>query len=302
MYDAIVAVRRFNRFFTQFVGALDANFLGTEMTLAEARVLFEIANDEGRLASDYQGMLAMDAGFMSRVIARFETKGWVERGRSDQDGRRRPIVLSGAGRAAFEDIDSRQRMAVESILGRLDQTERDRLSATLATSQALLKGHHPAPFTIRTFRQGDMGLIVSRQAVLYHEGYGWNANIEVNESEVVAAFLKNFKSGREQCWVAEVDGRMAGSILITDEGNGLSRLRLLYVEPWTQGSGIGSALVSECLRFARNVGYERMTLWTHSNLEAARRIYAREGFKLVATEDHDTFGPMLTGETWELKL
>jgi GNAT superfamily N-acetyltransferase len=191
---------------------------------------------------------------------------------------------------------------VETALARLDEPDRDRLSAALSTAQQLLEGERSNGYSIRTFRPGDMGLVVSRQTVLYHEAYGWNSGIEVNEAEVTANFLKGFKPGREQCWIAEVDGQMAGSIFVTDEGDGLSRLRLLYVEPWAQGLGLGSALVRTCLAFARHVGYARMTLWTHSILEAARRIYAREGFRLVSTEDHDTFGPTLTGETWELDL
>ena len=187
------------------------------------------------------------------------------------------------------------------MLARLREAERIRLAATLRVAQALLDGQS-GQVTIRAFRPGDMGLVVSRQAVLYHETYGWNAGIEANEAEVVAAFLRNFKPDREQCWIAETDGEMAGSIFLTDEGGGLCRLRLLYVEPWAQGRGVGASLVETCLEHARRVGYARMTLWTHSILESARRIYAREGFRIIETQDHDTFGPMLTGETWELDL
>jgi GNAT superfamily N-acetyltransferase len=147
-----------------------------------------------------------------------------------------------------------------------------------------------------------MGLIASRQSILYQERYGWNKNIEVNEGEVTTAFLRNFKPGREQCWVAEVDGELAGSVFLTDESGGLSRLRLLYVEPAFQGRGIGDALVSACVAFARSAGYTRVTLWTHSILESARRIYARHGFEIVEASVHSTFGKPLEGETWELRL
>jgi DNA-binding MarR family transcriptional regulator/GNAT superfamily N-acetyltransferase len=302
MNDAIAAVRRFNRFFTRFVGALDADFLDTGLSLAEARILFEIAQRGPCGATELQDALELDAGFLSRVLRRFEERRWIERQRVDGDGRRRSISLTPSGRAQFETLDSRQRSEVEAVLARLDAPGRGRLVAALDAAQALLDGHASPGFTLRSFRAGDMGLVVSRQAVLYHERYGFNAGIEINEAEVVAAFLRNFKPGREQCWIADVDGEMAGSIFLTDEGSGLSRLRLLYVEPRFQGRGIGEALVSTCLDFARAVGYERMTLWTHTILESARRIYARHGFQIVATEEHDTFGPMLQGETWELEL
>ncbi len=303
MDNAIAAVRRFNRFFTRFVGALDADFLDSGLSLTEARILFEIAHREPCGATELQDTLALDAGFLSRVLRRFEERSWIERLRVDGDGRRRSIVLTPAGRIQFETIDTRQRGEVETVLARLDEPRRGRLVAALDVAEALLAGTEPPPgFTLRHFRAGDMGLVVSRQAVLYHERYGFNAGIEINEAVVVAAFLRDFKPGREQCWIAEVDGVMAGSIFLTDEGKGLSRLRLLYVEPQFQGRGIGEALVATCLDFARSVGYQRMTLWTHTILEGARRIYARHGFRIVATEAHDTFGPMLMGETWELVL
>ena len=302
MDDAIAAVRRFNRFFTRFVGALDADFLDTGVSLAEARILFEIAQREPCGATELQDALDLDAGFLSRVLRRFEERHWIERQRVDGDGRRRSILLAPAGRAQFETIDSRQRGEVETVLTRLDAPGRARLVAALEAAQDLLAARERPGFTLRPFRFGDMGLIASRQAVLYREMFGWQDGIEIYEGEITAAFLRNFKPGREQCWVAEVDGAMAGSIFLTDEGGGLSRLRQLYVEPRFQGHGIGDALVLTCIAFARSVGYDRMTLWTHSVLESARRLYARHNFRIVETREHNTFGPVLLGETWQLQL
>jgi DNA-binding MarR family transcriptional regulator/N-acetylglutamate synthase-like GNAT family acetyltransferase len=302
MDQDVQAVRRFNRFFTQMVGALDANFLDTGMTLAEARVLFEIAHNAPCFADAMQNALDLDAGFLSRVLRRFEARGWVQRDRLGKDARRRTIRLLPAGREVFDRLDQRQRREVEGLLGRLGEADRRRLVSALDTARHLMGGGEAASFRIRTFGPGDMGLIASRQAVLYRDAFGWGYGIEVNEGEVVTNFLRNFKPGREQCWVAEVDGQMAGSIFLTDEGNGLSRLRLLYVEPVFQGLGIGDALVSTCISFAREVGYARMTLWTHTILETARRIYARHGFHIVDQREHNAFGPTLMGETWELAL
>lgn len=157
-------------------------------------------------------------------------------------------------------------------------------------------------FTVRTFRTGDLGLLASRQSVLYAQSQGWGRGLELVELEVVHAFLRDFKPAREQCWIAEVDGVMAGSVLLTDEGGGLSKLRLLYVEPFARGRGIGGELVDGCVRFARSARYERMTLWTHRVLASARRIYEAHGFRIVGTETHDRFGPVICSETWELEL
>ena len=302
MDDAVASVRRFNRFFTAFVGALDNDFLNTGMTLAEARILFEIAQCKQCFADDVQRTLELDGGFVSRVLRRFEGRRWIRRARLNSDGRRRLIQLTAEGRRQFEQLDCRQRDVVEQNLRRLDGPARRRLTVALEVARDLLEAKEPPAFEIRPFRVGDMGLIASRQSILYQERYGWNRAIEVHEGDVTTNFLRNFKPDREQCWVAEVDGQMAGSIFLTDEGDSVSRLRLLYVEPVFQGRGIGDALVSSCIAFARSVGYERITLWTHTILESARRIYARHGFRIVDTSEHRLFGIPLNGETWVLEL
>lgn len=306
MTDLVSAVRGFNRFFTVHVGALNPDFLGAGMTLAEARLLFEIAHSrsgaEGPLAAELQAILVMDAGFVSRMLRRFEQRGWIARPRAEGDARRRPISLLPAGRAAFETLDRRQREQVETTLERLSPSQRLDLASALTTARLLMGDGRTTPFSIRTFRPGDVGQIVARQSILYHEAYGWAPGIEVNEAEVVAAFLHNFKPELEQCWIAEIEGAMVGSIFLTDEGAGLSRLRLLYVEPTARGQGIGEALVETCLAFAREVKFEAMTLWTHTVLESARRIYAAKGFEIVTVETHEAFGTPVQGETWRLNL
>lgn len=301
MESEIASVRRFNRFFTRFVGALDRRFLGLDLTLGEARLLFEIAQGDGCLAADLLSVLDIDAGYLSRLLGRFEKRGWIERTRGEGDARRRPIRLTASGRAMFDLLDSRQRAEVVAVLESLDAVHRGQLVGALDTARALLS---PADgsFSLRTFRPGDMGLIAARQSILYRSVYGWGPMIEVIEGEVTTAFLRNFKPGSEQCWVAEVDNIMAGSIFVTDEGDGLCRLRLLYVEPFARGLGIGDALVAACIAFARDTGYARMTLWTHTILESARRIYAAHGFAITDVAVHEEFGEPVQGETWELAL
>jgi len=302
MEDAIATVRGFNRFYTRFIGALNARFLGSDLSLAETRLLFEIAQTGPLLASDLQSRLDMDAGFVSRVLGRFEERGWIKRTRSGEDARQRSITITKAGAQAFAEIDSRQRAEVVKILDRLGASDRADLCAALRLTETLLDGENKRAFTLRTFRPGDMGMIAARQSILYREVYGWGPQIEVIEGQVTTDFLRNFKPGREQCWVAEMNGTMAGSVFLTDEGGGLSRLRLLYVEPFARGLGIGNALVEACLGFARDVGYSAMTLWTHTVLESARRIYAAHGFRIVESHVHEEFGAPIESETWQIDL
>jgi len=306
MEDAIAAVREFNRFYTRLIGALDDRFLGADLTLPEARLIFEIASSDRPVAAELQARLGMDAGFVSRLLRRFETRRWIVREHGGADARRRPIVLTDEGRGMFDLINQRQRALVTTMLERLAPGQQRDLIAALGTTTAMLD---PAPrkgFAIRTFRVGDLAMIAARQSILYDEMHGWGRGLELVESEYTTQFLRQFKPGREQCWIAEAEGAMAGSVMLTDEsgngGDGLGRLRLMYVEPFARGRGIGNALVGTCVAFAREVGYDTVTLWTHAVLTSARRIYAGHGFQIVATEMHEEFGKPELGETWRLDL
>ena len=299
MDEAVTALRAFNRFYTRSVGALGAHFLDSDLSLTEARLLYEIANRAAPLAAELQAELGLDAGYVSRMLRRFESRDWIARGRGN-DARARPIGLTAAGRAAFAAPDERTRADVERRIARLSAGDRATLTAALGAVTGLLSGAE-APWHIRTFRTGDLATIAARQSILY-EPYGWKRPMEILQGEITTAFLKDFKPGREQCWVAERAGLMAGAVLLVDAGDNVGQLRLLHVEPWARGLGIGSALVGECVQFAREAGYERMRLWTHTILTSARRIYEAAGFRITETAVHHEFGEPVQGETWELEL
>jgi len=297
----IPSLRAFNRFYTTFSGALDQRFLGSALSLAEARLLYEIATREQPVAVELQEALGLDAGYASRILRKFEANGWIERGRG-ADARRRPIALTAAGRAAFADLDGRQRAVLEARVETLGEIDQRALVTALDTARGLLSNKIEGGYTVRTFGTGDMGMITARQAILYHESHGWDAPMEVLLGEVTAHFLRDYREGREQCWVAESGGTMAGSVFVVDAGDGVAQLRLLYVEPWARGMGIGSDLVGRCISFAREAGYARLRLWTHTVLESARRIYAGAGLEIVKTEIHHEFGRPEQGEIWEMAL
>lgn len=298
MDSTIAALRAFNRFYTRFVGALDRHYLGTELTFAEARMLYEIATRDAPLAADLQDAIGLDAGYASRIVKRFEVSGWVERGRS-ADARRRPIALTTDGRAMFADLDRRQRDVLAERIAEIPASDGAVLSSALDTARAILGGA-AAGYAIRTFRPGDLGLLAARQAILYQRDNDWGAPMEALLLDVTSAFVRDFKPGREQCWVAERGGDMAGAILCCDSGDGRARLRLLHVEPSARGLGIGGALVGACVEFARAAGYRGIWLWTHSTLLSARRLYATAGFQITSSEIHHHFGRPELGETWEL--
>jgi len=300
MDTAVASLRAFNRFYTRFAGVLDAHYMDSGLSLAEARALYEIAQHDAVLAADIQAELGLDAGYVSRILRRFEARGWIVRARGT-DARRRPISLTVEGRAAFDSLDGRTRDYTAGRLAALPDADQGTLIAALDSVRGMLGGNLGAPWAIRTFRTGDMGMIAARQSIVYAP-YDWGRPMEALLGEVTSAFLRNFKPEREQCWVAERAGVMAGSIFLVDGGDGVAKLRLLYVEPWARGLGVGSALVQRCVDFAREAGYRRIELWTHTVLESARRIYAAAGFEIIDVSVHHDFGKPEQGETWALDL
>lgn len=301
MTDAVVTLRTFNRFHTRISGALAPRYMGSEMTLPEARLLYEIVHRAPVVARTLQTVLGLDAGYASRMLRRFEERGWIERGRGE-DARHRPISPTKRGRDAFAALDQVTRADVEGLMAPLGEAQRAALADALDRSRALLGDPELALPTYRTFRAGDMGLITARQAILYAESHGWGVSMEALVGEVTAAFVRNFKPGREQCWIAERGEAMAGSVFCCDSGERGAQLRLLYVEPEARGLGIGGELIRRCVTFARDAGYPAIWLWTHSVLTPARRLYAEAGFEIVSTEVHHAFGRPEQGETWELRF
>ncbi len=302
----IQAVRRFSRFYTRQIGVLHEGLLGGTLSLTEGRIIYELAQSGETTAARLGGELGLDTGYLSRLLRGFEERGLIERRRSDTDGRQSVLSLTDAGRQSFAAMDARSCAEVQAMLAKLNTEDQRRLVAALVTAEALLGGD-TAPtakiaYLLRPPQPGDLGWVVHRQAFLYAEEYGWDERFEALLAEIVAKFIQEFDAKCERCWIAECDGKIIGSVFVVRQSDEVAKLRMLYVEPQTRGLGIGRRLVEECVRFARQTGYSRITLWTNDILTAARQIYQRAGFRLVAEEHHHSFGHDLVGENWELEL
>ncbi|MEU5898606.1 bifunctional helix-turn-helix transcriptional regulator/GNAT family N-acetyltransferase [Streptomyces venezuelae] len=309
-------MRAFNRFYTNLIGALDySRHLYVPYTLTESRVLYELARSPRTDAADLRSELSLDAGYLSRLLAKFERDGLVERAPSADDSRRQRITLTARGRDAAELLDERSREAVGSLLADVPPADRSRLAAAMRTVREILedgrrqgrgKGRRRerrADVTLREPGPGDLGWIVQRNAALYAAEFGWNAEYEGLVARIVADFAQDHDPHLERVWIAEADGRPAGCVMcVRDEVPGTARLRLLLVEPDARGHGIGDQLVTACVEFARSAGYRELTLWTNDVLESARGIYKRHGFVLVAEKPHRSFGVDLVGQDWRLPL
>jgi DNA-binding MarR family transcriptional regulator/GNAT superfamily N-acetyltransferase len=297
-------LRRFNRFYTQKIGVLQEGLLSSRFSLAEARILYELAHDQPRAAAQLAKGLGLDPGYLSRILRGFERRGLICRSPSPTDRRISLLSLTAQGLAAFAPLDARSRDQIGALLRDLSETQQVRLAAAARTIERLLAAQpeDSVPYLLRPHRSGDMGWVVQRHGALYAQEYGWNIEFEALVAEIVAGFARTFDPRRECCWIAERDGENVGSAFLVADSATVAKLRLLLVEPSARGLGIGARLVQECLRFARQAGYRKIRLWTNSVLLAARRLYERAGFRLVEAQPHHSFGHDLVGETWELEL
>jgi DNA-binding MarR family transcriptional regulator/GNAT superfamily N-acetyltransferase len=299
------AVRSFNRFYTRQIGVLQDRFLGSPFSLAEARVLQEIAQHDQTTATEVSKALGLDAGYVSRILLAFDRGGVMRRTRSNVDGRRTHLSLTRSGKAAFARLNQQSHNDVAAMLRRLSAVDQRRLVAAMHVIEQLLgaKAESPTSYVLRPPQAGDLGWIVFRQGVLYAEEWGYNEEFEALAAGIVAGFVQHLRPAKERCWIAEKDGEIVGSVLLVQKSKTVARLRLLLVEPSARGLGIGSRLIAECVRFAQRAGYRRITLWTQSELDAARRLYKKAGFTLRSKEPHDSFGrKRLVAETWDLEL
>jgi DNA-binding MarR family transcriptional regulator/N-acetylglutamate synthase-like GNAT family acetyltransferase len=300
----IAGVRRFNRFYTQRIGVLHEGLLGSPFSLAEGRVLYELAHREKPTAAELARDLGLDAGYLSRILREFQRRGLLRKAPSPTDARQSLLTLTSRGQDAFAPLHTRSRDEIAALLGALPPAEQVRLLDAMHVIERLL-GARPeskAPYVLRPPHPGDMGWVIGRHGALYAQEYGWDEQFEALVAGIVAKFVERFDPKKERCWIAEKDGENVGSVFLVKQSPTVAKLRLLIVEPRARGLGIGARLVDECLRFARQKGYRKMTLWTNSILRSARRIYEGAGFRKVHEERHRSFGHDLIGETWELKL
>ncbi len=304
--DRVTAVRRFNRFHTRLVGALNEGLLASEFSLPQVRVLYEIANAPGgkpvsaaKLGRD----LALDPGYLSRLIAGLERKGLLARTLAPDHAKRLLLTLTDKGKTVFAGLNDASAAEVAALLEKLSDGEQRQLVGAMNRVLRLLgPDGGDRTFMLRDPQPGDLGWITHRQAVLYAREYGWDWTFEALVAEIAGKFAREFDPDCERCWIAEREGEVVGSVFVVREDDVTAKLRLLYVEPSARGLGLGRRLVEECIRFAGDRGYSRMVLWTNDVLTAARRIYETTGFTLVDEEPHVSFGKQLVGQVWRREL
>ena len=299
----VATVREFSRFYTRRLGTLDEGLLDTPWTLTEARVVFELAQASSTDMATLRTTLAIDSGYLSRLLAKFDAAGLISRTASASDARRQSLSLTAAGRKLFRTLNERSNRQVAQLLQPLAGPARETLvGAMRAVMRGLDDQPRAAVVELRTLRPGDIGWIAQRHGEVYAREYGWTIAFEALVARILADYVEQHKPGRENAWLAEVDGQRAGCVLCVRKDDETAQLRVLLVEAWARGHGLGARLVDECIRFARGSGYRKLVLWTNDILVSARRIYLAAGFELVGEERHHSFGKDLVGQYWELRL
>jgi DNA-binding MarR family transcriptional regulator/GNAT superfamily N-acetyltransferase len=300
----VAAVRAFNRFYTRQIGVLGEHLLDSDFSLTEMRVLYELAHRPQSTATAICEDLQLDPGYLSRILRRFESRRLIRREPAPDDARQSLLRLTAHGRSVFGPLEARTSEQVAAMLGHLSHDEQWELVAGMENIERLLTSPNlgTQAILLRPHRPGDMGWVVHRHGALYAEEWGYSDEFESLVASIVSEFLANFDPPREHCWMAEYRGQIVGSVFLVKKSQTVAKLRLLLVEPHARGLGIGRQLVDACVDFARQVGYRKITLWTQSHLDGARRLYQSAGFERVHQEKHHRFGKDLVAETWELKL
>ena len=302
--EAVARFRSFNRFYTKQIGLLTQGLLKTRFPLIQARVLYELAQQDRTTASALVGKLNIDPGYLSRILSIFEKEGLLRKSRSTSDSRQRILKLTTQGKKSYAELDERSRIVAEEMLRDLPKEDRHRLLHAMQTIETILDAEPtpPAPYLLRPHRPGDIGWIIHRHGVVYAEEYDFDETFEALVAEILVEFIRNHDPKRECLWIAEQAGHRIGSIMIVDAGDRVAQLRLLLVEPKTRGQHLGTQLIDECINFSIRNRYRKIKLWTQSNLLAARHLYEKTGFEKVSESPHKSFGQDLIAEFWELRL
>ena len=302
--DPVAAVRRFNRFYTRQIGLLEEGLHHTPFSLTQVRVMYEIFHRPGVTATGLCEALGLDAGYLSRLLLGLRRQGLVSARAEPADRRRRTLTLTERGVRTFEGLNARSSEEVGVLLARLSRPQRRELVRAMRGIEGLLAppSESAEPVVLRAPLPGELGWVVKRHGEIYAAEYGWNAEFEGLVAGIVGEFAAGLDPRRERCWIAELRGEPAGSIFLVKDTPRVAKLRLLLVEPWARGHGVGSRLVDACVGFAREAGYGMVRLWTNAELHAARRLYERAGFRLADQSRAHRFGHDQVFQTWELHL
>ena len=309
MDESVISdVRAFNRFYTRQLGLLNEHIATSDFSLAEGRVLYEIAQRGYTTGRELAAALKIDPAYVSRILMKLLGEGLAASSPRIGDKRSTTIALTDDGDAAVDNLHELNSQAVAAVLASVEASELPALVAAMKTIQRIMGDDSepapPAPIILRGPRIGDLGFLTQRNGVLYNQQFGWDGGFEALVAGIYQEFHDLPAEPAKSLWVAERNGRILGSVFVIpfERSAETAQLRMLYVEPEARGMGIGTLLVKQVVAFAREHGYRRVKLWTQESLISARKIYSAQGFKMVSSKPNPAFGKPLVSEFWELEL
>ena len=297
----VQSIRAFNRYYATQIG-LAGKLELAGLSYPQSRTLFEIGVTEGARARDIASDLGLDEGYVSRLVKGLEKRGLITREAHAEDARVQVLGLSDKGREVHSRMVVTAEEAVRAMIATLPQSSVTQLLEAMSTVRALLSWPDTSAPEIRGLQTGDAGWVVKRHGELYAESQGFDLSFEALVAKIMADFVETRAAPRDAAWVATSDGVRLGCVFIVGESESVARLRLMLVEPFARGRGVGQSLVATAIDHCRAQGFEKIVLWTQKNLEEACRLYARNGFELTESKPDDMFGRSVENQTWELTL
>jgi DNA-binding MarR family transcriptional regulator/GNAT superfamily N-acetyltransferase len=300
----IERIRHFNRFYTQILGLLNNKLLKSEYSLAEARILFELNQRPNLISRDLSKQLHLDPAYLSRLLMRFEKQGLIRKKKSPEDTRKQVLSLTSQGEFAFVKLQEMSNLQITSLLSNTTKEEHGQLVKAMDIIEQIFTGEKPQSkmFTLRSHRPGDIGYITYRHAMFYSQTYGFDATFDAYVASGLSQFVMQYDPQKEHLWVIEEDTTPVGSIAIVNTGKAVAQLRWFLIEPHARGNGLGKKLLHEAVEFCKRQNYQKIILWTLSNLYSALQLYKKFGFQVQTTKTHQIWGQKLTEELWEIEL
>lgn len=297
-------IRHFNRFYTQILGLLNNKLLKSEYSLTEARILFEFGQKSNLVSKDLAKQLHLDPAYLSRILTRFGKQGLIQREQLLEDSRKQVISLTLHGESVLSTLQEMSNLQITSFLANTAKDEQAMLVQAMEKIEQIIAGEseQAKTFTIRSHRPGDIGYIIYRHAIFYSNNYGFDNTFDAYVASGMADFISQYDSLKDHLWVVEADTIFLGSIAIVKSDEDVAQLRWFLIEDQARGKGLGKKLLHESIEFCKCKNYKKIILWTVSNLEIARKLYAQFGFQVTTTKNHIVWGQELTEECWELEL
>lgn len=302
MNQYIEQIREFNRYYTKVIGVVDKAVLGTEFSLAEARVIYELGNEQLSL-KELNEILGMDYGYLSRMTKSFIEKALCEKKQSELDKRSNVLTLTDKGKAVYDDLTTKTAAQIGQLIGGLSENEKKGLVSRMQDIEILLSKYRKDEVEIRyDIRPGDIGYLIKMHGEIYFDECGYDHQFEAYVCHTFEEFLKSYTPEKERMWLACKGDQIVGSIAIVNRGDRRGQLRWFLIEPEFRGTGLGRDMLKTAMDYVMEKGFDSIFLETTEDQKKAIGMYKRYGFERIRETPVEIWGRSLVEETYELKL